>query len=431
MLPAGFQPYPVQSATCTGVVTMHDRSRTLSKFCIRNRDHEDDVNYTLEMCRWLLKPLGVWTLIYRRSSGPQKALSVLLLLSCVSCLLFIMLPSANNIFFGEQDIDTKVKLLGPVSFCVFSMIKYGYLSAKGEILGRCVQHVERDWRTVERQDHRTIMLKQAAISRHLITICVVFLYTGGMSYHTVMQFLSKETRQRNVTVRPLTYPCFNFLDAQSSPTYEIVFFFHCAAAMVMQTITTAAYSLAATFVTHICGQIQIQIVRLQNLIDEGQDKDAFHQQMATIVSNHVEILRFSKDVEKALREVCLIEIVESTLIICLLEYYCLTEWQKSDAVAILTYFMLLTSFTFNVLIYCYVGEILSEQCSRVGPASYNVYWYNLPAKKAYNLILLNAVSLYPPKLTAGKIIQLSFTTFSAVVKTSVMYLNLLRTVTTW
>lgn len=39
---------------------------------------------------------------------------------------------------------------------------------------------------------------------------------------------------------------------------------------------------------------------------------------------HNEHFRFAKDVEKALSEVCLIEIVESTLIICLLEYYCLT-----------------------------------------------------------------------------------------------------------
>lgn len=33
--------------------------------------------------------------------------------------------------------------------------------------------------------------------------------------------------------------------------------------------------------------------------------------------------RFSKNVEEALREICLAEIVESTIIMCLLEYYCM------------------------------------------------------------------------------------------------------------
>lgn len=37
------------------------------------------------------------------------------------------------------------------------------------------------------------------------------------------------------------------------------------------------------------------------------------------------------------------------------------EWENSDAVAILTYFILLISFTFNVLIFCYIGELLVEQ----------------------------------------------------------------------
>ena len=41
-------------------------------------------------------------------------------------------------------------------------------------------------------------------------------------------------------------------------------------------------------------------------------------------------------------------------------------------------------------------------------------WYNLPTKDAYNLILLISISQYPPKLTAGKIIELSLDTFSSV-----------------
>ena len=43
-----------------------------------------------------------------------------------------------------------------------------------------------------------------------------------------------------------------------------------------------------------------------------------------------------------------------------------------------------------------------------------IEWYNLPAKDAYDLILLISISQYPPKLTAGKIIELSLDTFSSV-----------------
>ncbi|XP_076640736.1 odorant receptor 43a-like isoform X2 [Halictus rubicundus] len=410
------------------MVTMRGRSVNQAKSF--NNDYENDLNYTFGMCRLLLKPLGVWTFIYHRVSRFERVLSIPLLFICFSSLFFTILPSVYNMLFMEEDLQNVVKLLGPISFCMFSTIKYCLLGVRSNALGRCILHVERDWKMVRDPDHRAIMLKQASISRFLITICVGFLYSGGMSYHTVMQFLSKERTNTNVTLRPVTYPCFNFLDTQSSPTYELVFFAHCVTAMVMQTITTAGYSLAATFVTHMCGQIRIQISRLDNLIDEYREKNNFQERIAVIVRDHAEVLRFSKDVEEGLREVCLTEIVESTLIMCLLEYYCLTEWENNDTVAILTYIMLLVSFTFIIFIFCYIGELLSEQCSKMGPAAYEIRWYNLSSKNSYDLIMLCAVALYPPKLSAGKIIDLSINTFGTVVKTSVLYLNLLRTFAT-
>ncbi|XP_076376037.1 odorant receptor 2a-like isoform X2 [Megalopta genalis] len=420
-----FHPRSVQSRTCACRMTMGDRSCSQIKSC--NENHEDDLNYTLEMCRWLLRPLGIWTLVYHRVSKLEKRLAILLQITSFSSLLFIILPSAYNMFFVEEDLKNIVKLLGPVSFCTFSTIKYFILGLKGNILGCCIQHLEKDWRMLKDPYHRAIMLKQVSISRFLITACVAFLYSGGLSYHTVLQFLSKGNTNSNVTFRPVAYPCFYFLDIQSSPTYEIVFCLHCVSALVQYTITSAGYSMAAIFVTHICGQIEIQISRLDEVMNDNEKKSTYYERISIIVRDHAEVVRFSKEVDKALREVCLTEIVESTLCMCLLEYYCLTEWENSDMIAILTYIMLLVSFTFIIFIFCYVGEILSEQCSRMGPASYEIQWYNLPPRDAYNLILVNAIAQYPPKLTAGKIMDLSISTFGSVVKTSVVYLNLLRT----
>nr|XP_031834883.1 odorant receptor 4-like [Nomia melanderi] len=410
---------------------MYDRTPDAETSCLKNIDHENDLKYTLEMCQWVLKPLGVWTLIYHRVSNAERVVSVLLALLCLFGLLFMIVPSLYNIFFIEKNIQTKVKLIGPIGVCMFSTVKYCYIGANRKLLGRCIEHVEKDWRTVDEQDHRAIMLKQAGISRHLIIVCMVFFYSGGMSYQTLMQFSSKLTRKPNVTVKPLPYPSFEFLDVQNSPTYEIVFCLQAFGAMIMFTATIAAYSLAATFVTHICGQIQIQILRLERLIGERQGWNSFQERMTVIVRDHVQVLRFSKNVDEAFREICLTELMSSTFAMCLLEYYCLMEWRNSDTIATVTYFMLLISFTFNVLIYCYVGELLSDQCSQIGQASYNICWYSLPAKKAYSFVLLEAISLYPPKLTAGKIIELSINTFGVVVKTSVVYFNLLRTVTIW
>ncbi|XP_006565966.1 odorant receptor 4-like isoform X1 [Apis mellifera] len=410
---------------------MHDRSYHDIESQLKNSYYKSDIHYTLQMCQWLLKPIGVWPLISNQTNKFEQLVSIILMITCFSSLLFIILPSGHHYFFVEKNLNMKVKALGPVSFCVSSTIKYCYLALKGSSFERCIEHMKRDWMMVQDPNHRTIMLKYATISRRLITICAVFLYSGGMSYHTVMQFLSKG--KNNYTIRPLPYIGYDpFFDTQSSPTYEIVYCIHCFTAMIMYSISTVAYSLAAIFVTHICGQIQIQIARLQKLVEcKERKKYESCNLFALIVHDHVEILRFSNNIEEALKEICFTEIIECTLNMCMLEYYCLIEWSAGDTITFLTFFTLLTSFTFNIFIFCYIGEILTEQCSQIGTVSYEIDWYKLSPKEAYDLILLISISQYPPKLTAGKIIELSFNTFSSVAKTSVVYLNLLRTVTDW
>ncbi|XP_026668769.1 odorant receptor 82a-like isoform X2 [Ceratina calcarata] len=405
---------------------MHHQSRNDTKEEPSNWNSVRDVQYTLQLSKWLLKPIGVWPLVSGRSSRLDYFVSAVLMVTCFSSIFFIIVPSGHYVLYVNKSVQMKLKLFGPVGFCVSSVLKYCCLIIKSTPLKRCIQHVEKDWRTVQDPNHRGIMLKYMTMSRNLITICASFIYTGGMSFHTVMQFLSKEGVKDNSTFRPLSYPGYDwFLDVQSSPTYEIVFFTHCFAAMIMYTVTTAAYSFAAVFVTHICGQIRIQIVKLDELVERIEMKD--DDLLNTIVHDHVEILRFAKTTEKALRELCFIQIVESTLIMCILEYY--TIMGRRDAVVLLTYATLLISFTYNIFIFCYIGEILSEQFYLIGTTTYEIKWYTLPARKAHDLILLNIISQNPPKLTAGKIIQLSLDTFGNVVKTSVVYLNLILTIT--
>nr|XP_034171931.1 odorant receptor 4-like [Osmia lignaria] len=405
---------------------MHDRSFDVVQ---KNSYYSADIHYALQMCQWALKPIGIWPLVNNRATRLEQLVSIALLTFCYSVLLFILIPSGRFIFF-EGSISTKVGLFGPVGFCLSSTIKYICLILKRTDIERCIEHVERDWRTVQNQTHRSIMLKCSAFSRNLITLCAIFLFSGGISYHTIMQFLSKDKRRNNATIKPLAYPGYDaFFNSQSTPAYEIVFCVHFVTAMIMYTVTTGAYSLLAIFITHISGQIQIQLKRLEGLTNEKPEKDGHRNFLATIVYNHVEILRFSKIVQEALKEICLTEVVECTMIMCMLEYYCIMSWRAGDMVKVMTYLTLLISFTFNIFIFCYIGEVLTEQCSQIGTLSYEIDWYNLPAKKAHDLILLNVISQNPPKLTAEKVIELSLNTFTVVVKTSVVYMNLLRTVT--
>ncbi|XP_043253365.1 odorant receptor 4-like [Colletes gigas] len=410
---------------------MHDRSRKQVADCQENFNYEQDINYTLKMCQWVLKTIGMWPLIYNRTSKLEKLVSIGLLITCFSCLLFFLIPFLYYMF-SENNGKVKVKLIASVIFCLACTMKYCFLVLQGAGFKRCILHIERDWRTVNNPNHRNIMLRHVNISKNLNILCAAFLYTAGLSYHAIIPLLSKGKAKANSTGKSLAYPVYDpFFDTKSSPTYEIIFCIQFVTGLIRYSITLGAFSLAVLCVTHICGQIQIQISRLENVIRNKKDKHSDRNAFAIIVRDHAEILRFSKNVEETLGQICLTQIVESTLVICCLLYNTLTEWQNRNMIAVSTYSIYLISFTFNIFIFCYTGEILSEQCSQIGPASYGIEWYNLLPKKAYNLVLLNVVSLYPPKLMGGKIIELSLNTFGAVLKTSVVYFNLLRTLADW
>ncbi|KAM0725292.1 hypothetical protein ACS0PU_008778 [Formica fusca] len=109
-----------------------------------------------------------------------------------------------------------------------------------------------------------MMLKYAATGRNLTIIGASFMYTAGVIYHMILPFCS-EHKVNNQTIRPLVYP-----------TY------------------TGACGLAALFATHACGQIQMIISRLEDLLDGEKFKQGptnVHQRIAAIVKNHVRVIR--------------------------------------------------------------------------------------------------------------------------------------------
>lgn len=271
--------------------SMHDRSRLPDK--IYNVHYKNDIRYTMQLCRWILKPIGIWHLVYDRSSQYEKLISITLIFACFSVLCFVLVPSGPYTLLREKDINVKLKLFGPVGFCLTSAIKYCFLGMRGTAIGKCIKHVEHDWQVIQYQDHRKMMLRNVLVGRRLTTLCVIFLYTGGMSYHTIMPLLSRMKTNDNYTNRPLVYPGYDiYFDPQPSPVYEIVFCIHCLSAIIQYSITTAVCSLAAIFATHACGQVQILMTLLDDLVDGEKNKNTTVDKRLTLITrHHVRVLR--------------------------------------------------------------------------------------------------------------------------------------------
>ncbi|KAF3424644.1 hypothetical protein E2986_11723 [Frieseomelitta varia] len=397
---------------------------------------DEDLMYSVQINRWLMKPIGVWPISLCVTTG-EKISSIMLALISSFLISFLLVPCALCTILETGDLDTKIKMIGPLSFCVMAAIKYYILVSRGAKIGKCIEDIRADWyRAHSRgEEDRRIMRENARIGRSLATFCVGFMYSGGFFYTTVMPLCTRRTEIiDNETVRSQAFPIYRgLLDPRTSPSFEIVQLMQCLSGFVMYSVTVGACSLAAVFVMHVCGQFGILVARLQRLVDgleREKNLDSRKEQLGDVVEHHLYILGFISQIEELLNEICFVELVGCTMNICFLGYYLLTEWEQSETIGTLTYCTLLISFTFNIFILCYIGEILSEQCKNISLSAYMIDWYRLPRRKALGLILIFAVANNSTKLTAGKLVELSLGSFCSVLKSSLAYLSLLRTLTT-
>ncbi|KAL6259087.1 hypothetical protein P5V15_009009 [Pogonomyrmex californicus] len=393
---------------------------------LQNSSYQRDIQYVFKLNTWILSSLGIWPVAIR---GIGRHVSKIAIAICNLALSFAMIPCALHIVYDQKDIIIRLKLFGLLAFCLTAMTKYSILVIRRPKILRCIEYVKNDWWQVTFESDREQMLRYAATGRRLTIISASFMYAAGIIYHLILPFCS-EHKINNQTIRPLVYPTYSgFRQSHISPIYEIVYAVHCVCGYTIYSVTAGTCGMAALFATHACGQIQVLVSRLEDLLTGKKFKQNpyVHHRIATIVKNHIKVIRFAAVVEELLQEVCLVEFTSSLCTICLLEYYCIVDWQANDKIGLVTYLMLFVSFCFNIYILCYIGELLMEKSSYIGSICYLINWYELSPRSARDLLLILAMSSHPIKISAGRMVDLSLTTFGNVMKTSVAYLSFLRT----
>ncbi|KAK1131472.1 hypothetical protein K0M31_017756 [Melipona bicolor] len=258
---------------------------------------DEDLMYSVQINRWLLKPIGVWPISLCVTTR-EKISSIMLALISSFLISFLLVPCALcTILDKTGDLDTKIKMIGPLSFCVMAAIKYYILVSRGVKIGKCIEDIRADWYRahLRGEEDRRIMRENARIGRSLATFCAGFMYSGGFFYTTVMPLCTKRTEIiDNETVRSQAFPIYRgFLDPRTSPSFEIVQLMQCLSGFVIYSVTVGACSLAAVFVMHACGQFGILVTRLQRLVDgleKEMDLDSRKEQLGDVVEHHLYIL---------------------------------------------------------------------------------------------------------------------------------------------
>ncbi|KAI4479657.1 hypothetical protein M0804_011054 [Polistes exclamans] len=392
----------------------------------KNRN-ELAINYSVKIGRGILRIIGGWP-HNEETSTIEKIYSYFAKILCYFLFTFILLPGLLRIFLIEQNVRIRLKIFGPLCTCSINATKYSILMTRGNKIKECMKHVREDWKKVVLDKDYESMMSHAKVGRTLAVMSASFIYGAGMSYRTILPLTKGKLIIGNVTIRPLACPSyFVIFNEQESPVYEMVFFVQFLAGFSVYSVACGVCGLATFLIMHVCGQLEILMRMMRDIVDgkDENDSDA-DKRIAEVIQHQIRAKNFVKDVEEILQYLCMVEILGCTSLVCLVLYYLIMEWENSDTTGLVTYFVFLLSFAFNMFIFCYIGELLSEQGTKVGVTSCTLNWNRLPTKSARSLVLIILASNHPIKIVAGKLMDMSLSNFNNIIKTAVGYFNILR-----
>ncbi|XP_076376051.1 uncharacterized protein LOC143259088 isoform X2 [Megalopta genalis] len=387
-------------------------------------------DYSLQVNRWYLKPIGAWP-TSSSASRLERVLSIVLIVCCYCSILFTVVPCILHIFFEDEDLRKKLRATGPLLHLFMGGVKYTTLLMRGNEIRLCAEHLKVDWQIVSKVQHRLVMLRYAKFGRYVSVFCAAFMQGGVFSYCFVTGLSTRPVEIGNETrivhVLPLEFYK-NLLNTDLSPANEIVLVSQFLSAFIVNSSAVGAFSLAAALAAHACGQLNILMSRITEMVNGSRDRDAkiLPNETGVVVESHLRILSLISQIEEVMNQICFTEMFNTILCTCMLGYYILTEWDDRDYQSLTSYFMILFSITFNVFLLCYIGHVLTEQCKKVGEVAYMTEWYYLPYKRILDLRLIIARSSVMIKITANKMFHMSIYTFGQIMKSSFAYFNLLR-----
>ncbi|XP_011684708.1 PREDICTED: odorant receptor 4-like, partial [Wasmannia auropunctata] len=341
-------------------------------------DHEKDLQLSVQLIRWMLEVVGAWPKPTTISLLKRYAYALWYAI-CISLISFLIVPSIISMIVEMERTYAMVKLAGALSFMILAIAKYVSLIFHEKDIRSGIEHIRSDWMNTRYYGDRIIMIKSAKFGRHLVTLCAGFMYGGAAFFYLAVPYsIGKVTEDDgNLTYWPMRYPVATMIiDVRYSPTNEIFFWVQCLSGFLAHSITATGCSIAAVFAMHVYGRMEILTQWIEHLIDGREDLcDDMNERLAMIVQQHVQILHFISLTDKVLREISIIEVIQCTVTICLVGHAAIVEWESKNPTSYITYIVLTLSFTFNIFILCYVGELVTEKYKKIGEVSYTIDWY--------------------------------------------------------
>ena len=252
-------------------------------------------DYSLQLNRWLLKPIGAWP-ASTSTSRCDRIVSFILVSLCYALISFTVIPCIFHLVLEDESTYIKLKTFGPFSHWIVGFINYTNLLLRRKDIHYCISHIQTDWKTVTRPEDLRVMIKYAKIGRFIAAFCAAFMQSGVLVYCMVTVSTTQTIIVGNETKVIHMLPCAvykNLIPIHASPTYEIVLAVQLVSGLIVNSCAVGAVSIGAVFAAHACGQLTILMTWIEEFVNRPKDEkgNVGISEIGEIVEYHLKVLR--------------------------------------------------------------------------------------------------------------------------------------------
>ncbi|XP_014614690.1 PREDICTED: odorant receptor 13a-like [Polistes canadensis] len=187
-----------------------------------------------------------------------------------------------------------------------------------------------------------------------------------------------------------------------------------------------AICVLVNLVLYICADLSILAYRIRN-IDIISEKDVHHR-IRFLIQMHYKTIWIAKSLDNAFNIVLLDELLGNSIVLAISIYYVLISYDSAEIATSCTYiFFALTALTM-LYGFCVIGDQLTQKSQDVLDAYYECNWQDMSCRTKKSLLICMIRAKTYLYLTGGKFYIFSLIGFTDVLKTSMAYLSMLRTI---
>ncbi|XP_011691621.1 PREDICTED: odorant receptor Or2-like [Wasmannia auropunctata] len=216
--------------------------------------------------------------------------------------------------------------------------------------------------------------------------------------------------------------------------YYYPIFLHAAICDASYTFLITTFDvLYITSVEYCCGLFATLRYRLEIAFDKNNDfgndktamtKDTCYSNIVYSIRRHTEAIQFVAILESVYSISLFIQLGAIMISISFLGYQVINYTENANR--LIKPVLFLNTVFFNAFFENWQGQKVIDSSERVFESVYNTEWYSMPIAARKLLLIMIMRSEKPSIIKMGKMVNLSYVTFNAVLRTSSSYFMLLR-----